>query len=178
LNEWFSARHRIAGIVFLVISLPLLIWQATPLHQMIISQSSFLVAHSIMEMFAVIVAVMIFLTAYGEHDFNRSSRSILLSYAVLAAGLFDMLHLLAYVGMPDLYNHNSANKAILFWLLGRASIASGLLIYVLMPEKNVISHSLRRLGAGGYLVLPLWSVLSCCYVTLMKPPRCLSRVKV
>lgn len=124
----------------------MLIWQATPLHQITISQNTFLVVHSIIEMFAIVVAVMIFFTAYGEHDFNRSSRSILLSYAALATGMFDMLHMLAYIGMPDLYNQNSAHKSILFWLLGRAAIAVGLLIYVLLPERNVMSRSWRRLG--------------------------------
>lgn len=153
MNEWFSARYRIAGIVFLAVSLPLLVWQATPLHQISISQNTFLVVHTIMEMFAIVVAVMIFFTAYGEYDFNRSARSILLSYAALATGMFDMLHMLAYIGMPDLYNHNSAHKSILFWLLGRATIASGLLFYVLLPEKNIISHIWRRLGLVVTLVI-------------------------
>ena len=146
LNEWFSTRYRVAGIIFLAASLPLLIWQATPLHQITLSQDSFLVTHSIMEMFAIVVAVMIFFTAYGEHDFNRSSRSVLLSYAALATGLFDMLHMLGYIGMPDLYNDNSAHKAILFWLLGRTTIAGGLLLYVLLPETKIAGRNWRRLG--------------------------------
>jgi len=113
---------------------------------MSISKDGFLVAHSIMEMFSIVVAIMIFFTAYGEHDFNRSSRSVLLSYAALAAGSFDMLHMLAYIGMPDLYNENSAHKSILFWLLGRTSIAAGLLFYVTLPEKNIVSKTWRQLG--------------------------------
>lgn len=146
MNQWFSFRYRVFGILFLAASLPLLVWQAIPNNQIGISQDSFLVAHSIMEMFAIVVAMMIFFTAYGEHDFSRSLRSVLLSYAALATGLFDMLHMLAYIGMPDLYDHNTAHKAIIFWLLGRATIASGLLVYVLMPEKIIISQPVRRLG--------------------------------
>jgi diguanylate cyclase (GGDEF)-like protein len=155
LSQWFSTGYRISGIVLLAVSIPLLIWQATPLHQFNISPSSFLTAHSIMEMFAIVVAVMIFFTAYGEHDFSRSMRSVLLSYAALATGLFDMLHLLAYIGMPDLYDVNTPHKAIVFWLLGRSTIACGLLFYVLLPEKYTINHTWRRLG----LLLTLVSIV-------------------
>jgi len=67
-----------------------------------ISQNTFLVAHSVMEIFAIVVALMVFFITYGEHDVDRSPRSVILGYAALATGLFDMLHMLAYIGMPDL----------------------------------------------------------------------------
>lgn len=146
MNQWLSTSHRGAGYFLLAASIPLLIWQASPLHQLSISQDNFLVAHSIMEMFSIVVAIMVFFTAYGEHDFSRSLRSVLLSFAALASGLFDMLHMLAYIGMPDLYNANSADKSIVFWLLARISIAAGLLVYVLMAEKSIINHARRRAG--------------------------------
>lgn len=152
MNKWIAARFSVAGVVLLLVSIPLLIWQATPLNQIIISQPAFLVAHSIMEMFAIVVAVMIFFTAYGAPDFSRSARSILLSYAVLATALFDMLHMLAYIGMPDLYNPNSAHKSILFWLLGRMTVAIGLFIYVVMPEKHMIANIWRRLGLVATII--------------------------
>ena len=139
-------KSNLAGIGYLLASVPLLIWQVVPVHQMDISQNGFLVAHSVMEMFAVVVAFMVFFTAYGEHDVDRSWRSVLLSYAALATGLFDMTHMLAYIGMPDLYNVNTPHKAIVFWLLGRASIASGLLIYVWLPDQGVVRTIYRRLG--------------------------------
>jgi len=121
-----------------------------------------------MEMFAIVVAVMIFFTAYGEHDFSRSLRSVLLSFAALATGLFDMIHLLAYYGMPDLYNPNSAEKSILFWLLGRGAIAAGLLIYVLLPEKGVVNQARRRVGLVITLVgVVLVAVLIIRYIDYM-----------
>jgi diguanylate cyclase (GGDEF)-like protein len=170
LSQWFSSSYRVVGFVLLIASIPLLIWQATPLHQLAISQDNFLVAHSIMELFAIVVAVMIFFTAYGEYDFRRSLRSVLLSFAALAVGLFDMLHMLAYIGMPDLYNPNSAQKSILFWLLGRAAIAAGLLLYVLLPEKNIVSQARRRTGLLITLVsVVLFSVMILRYINYLPP---------
>lgn len=98
---------------------------------------------------------MVFFIAYGEHDVDRSPRSVILGYAALATGLFDMLHMLAYVGMPDLYNPNSAHKSILFWLLGRATIASGLLFYVLLPDKGVVRKFNRRTGLAMTVITVL-----------------------
>lgn len=146
MSQWFSTSYRLAGTLILAASLPLLLWQAAPHHQLAISPNTFLVAHSIMEMFAIIVAVMIFFTAYGEHDFHRSARALLLSYAALASGMFDMLHMLSYIGMPDLYDANTANKSIMFWLLARSSIAAGLLIYILLPEARSVRLNKKRLG--------------------------------
>lgn len=153
--RWLTTRYRVAGIFYLGTALALLLWQAAPHHQFTISHSSFLVAHSIMEIFAIVVAATIFFTAYGEQDFQRSNRAILLSYAALASGLFDMLHMLAYIGMPDLYSHNTANKSILFWLMARIVIAIGLLVYILVPDKDVVSNKRRRIG----LVLTIVGVL-------------------
>jgi diguanylate cyclase (GGDEF)-like protein len=170
LSHWYSKTYRLAGILFLAASIPLLIWQASPTHQLSISQDAFLVVHSIMEMFAIVVAVMIFFTAYGEHDFGRSTRSILLSYAALATGLFDMLHMLAYIGMPDLYNPNSAHKSILFWLLGRATIAGGLLVYVILPDKASVSNAWRRVGLMLTIVcVVVLSVLLLRYINELPP---------
>lgn len=168
LNQWFSTSYRLAGIIFLAASIPLLLWQASPNNQISLSQDSFLVIHSIMEMFAIVVAVMIFFTAYGQFDFTRSTRSILLSYAVLATGLFDMLHMLAYIGMPELYNPNSAHKSILFWLLGRITIAGGLLIYVLVPDSESVGRVWRRVGLLITLVfIVLLSVLLLRYIDVI-----------
>ena len=137
---------HLPGQLFLGLGIPLLLWQATPAHQFVFPPGTYAIAHTVMETFAVIVSSLIFFTAYGEHDTQRSPRTILLGYAALAAGLFDMLHLLSNVGMPDFFSPNSPHKSIVFWLYGRAAIAIGLLLYVLLPDKGSLNHHQRNFG--------------------------------
>ena len=168
MKQWTLTGYRLAGILFLAASIPLLIWQVTPTNQITLSLDSFVAMHSSMEMFAIVVAFAVFFTAYGQYDFIRSARSILLSYAALATGLFDMLHMLSYVDMPNLYNPNSPHKAIVFWLLGRGTMAAGLLIYVLLPDQKTISRVWRRAGLLiTILCVGLLSVLLLYYIDLI-----------
>jgi diguanylate cyclase (GGDEF)-like protein len=90
-----------------------------------------------MEIFAVVVAALIFFIAYGTRDTARSLRIVALGCAFLAAALFDVFHFLSYEGMPDFVNDNNWNKAILFWLSGRFAVAIGLPLYILLAESRI-----------------------------------------
>lgn len=153
---------RLVGMLLLAASLPLLLWQAVPSNQVTISPATFLAVHSIMEIFAIVVAALIFFTGYGAQDTERSIRSLALGYAFLAVALFDILHFLSYIGMPDLVSPNSPHKSILFWLCGRLAAGIGLLAYILIPEASVARDPARRgallglmlgVGAIAYLFL-------------------------
>ncbi|WP_461577899.1 putative bifunctional diguanylate cyclase/phosphodiesterase [Thiobacillus sp.] len=143
--------HRRAGIFLLAASIPLLLWQAVTANQLAISAPTFLAAHSMMEIFAIIVAALIFFTGHGVQETVRSIRSMVLGSAFLAVALFDILHFLSYLGMPDLITPNSPHKSVLFWLCGRFAAGVGLLAYVLLPEASVARFPLRRHAWIGVL---------------------------
>ncbi|MDZ7585899.1 MAG: EAL domain-containing protein [Thiobacillus sp.] len=143
--------HRRAGVLLLAASIPLLLWQAVTANQLAISAPTFLAAHSMMEIFAIIVAALIFFTGHGVQETVRSVRSMVLGCAFLAVALFDILHFLSYLGMPDLISPNSPHKSILFWLCGRFAAGIGLLAYVLLPEAPVARFPLRRHAWIGVL---------------------------
>jgi len=157
--------HRLAGILLLAASIPLLVWQATPVNQLAISAPTFLAVHSMMEIFAIIVASLVFFTSNGAQENVRSLRSVVLGATFLAVALFDTLHFLSYAGMPDLVSPNSTHKSILFWLLGRFTAGMGLLAYVLIPEAPAMSASVRR----GVLAGVMLGVVTLAYVFLMSP---------
>ncbi|MES2368352.1 MAG: EAL domain-containing protein [Pseudomonadota bacterium] len=138
--------HRLAGILLLSASIPLLLWQAFPANQLTLSAPAFLAVHSMMEIFAVIVAALVFFTGHGVQETLRSIRSVALGCAFLAVALFDTLHFLSYIGMPDLVSPNSPHKAILFWLCGRLAAGIGLLAYVLLPETPATRVPASRYG--------------------------------
>ena len=145
--------HRLGGILLLAASLPLLLWQAIPANQVAISSPTFLAAHSIMEIFAIIVAALIFFTGHGAQETVRSIRSMALGCAFLAVAMFDILHFLSYLGMPDLLSPNTPHKAILFWLCGRYAAGIGLLAYVLLPETPAVRFPASRYGWIGVLLV-------------------------
>ena len=143
-------------MLLLTASIPLLVWQAAPVNQQAISGPAFLAAHSMMEVFAIVVAALIFFTGHGAQEAVRPVRSVVLGYAFLAVAVFDILHFLSYIGMPDLVSPNTPHKSILFWLCGRLAAGVGLLAYVLIPEAPAMRDPLRRyvligvmLGAGA-----------------------------
>jgi diguanylate cyclase (GGDEF)-like protein len=139
-------------MLLLAASIPLLLWQMAPINQLTISAPTFLAAHSMMEVFAIVVAALVFFTGHGAPDAIRSLRAAVLGYTFLAVALFDSLHFLSYSGMPDLVSPNSPHKAILFWLGGRYAAGLGLLAYVLIPEAPVTRASVRRGALLGVLL--------------------------
>ena len=145
--------HRLAGILLLAASIPLLLWQAVPANQLTLSAPAFLAAHSLMEIFAVIVAALVFFTGHGAQETVRSIRSMVLGCAFLAVALFDILHFLSYAGMPDLVSPNSPHKSILFWLCGRLAAGMGLLAYVLLPETPATRYPASRYGWAVVLLV-------------------------
>jgi len=144
--------YRLGGVLLLAMSLPLLLWQAIPTNQVAISSSSFLAAHSIMEIFSIVVAALIFFTGHGARETVRSIRSVALGYAFLAVALFDVLHFLSYIGMPDLVSPNTPHKAILFWLCGRFAAGVGLLLYILIPDAPATRDPVRLGALAGVLL--------------------------
>jgi len=144
--------HSRIGMLLLAASIPLLLWQAVPANQSAISAPTFLAAHSLMEIFAVVVAALIFFTGHGAQETIRSVRSIVLGCTFLAVALFDTLHFLSYLGMPDLVSPNTPHKSILFWLCGRIAAGAGLLAYILIPEGPAMRGPTRRLALAAMLL--------------------------
>jgi len=126
----------LVGYAFLILGFPLLVWQIFPENQLAINQADFLVAHSMMETFSVIVSALIFFTVYGTRDTTHSLRTMVLGCAFFATAMFDTFHFLSYISMPDFITPNSPNKSILFWLAARFSVGFGLLLYVAWPWAN------------------------------------------
>ena len=124
------ALRRIVGMLLLALAVPLLAWQSTPSHQLPIPHADFLALHSLLEIFAVAVAALVFFVGMGTTGAERSTRAMLLGGAFLAVALFDAQHLLSYAGMPDVVSANSPHKSILFWLLSRYAAGIGLLGYL------------------------------------------------
>lgn len=146
--------HRRAGVGLLALSLPLFLWQAGPVNQWAVSQADFLAVHSLMEVFAVVVAALIFFTGHGVQQAERSTRTMALGCAFLAVAMFDVLHFLSSPGMSDMLSPNTQHKSLVFALAARIAGGIGLLAYVLLPETQAARSGVRRY-AWIAVMLPL-----------------------
>ncbi len=100
-----------------------------------VSAYSYVAFHTVVELFAVVVA----LAAFGVGWYSRRwiSTSILLMLGIghLFVGVIDLLHLLFYKGMTAT-SGASVETAIEFWLIGRALEVAAFLIAAARPLAN------------------------------------------
>lgn len=161
INYTFRWLDGFAGAL-LLLCLGLLLWQGAPVNQIEIPQNVFLPMHALLEIISVVVAALIFLTAFGTQESGRSLRVVLLGCFFLATALFDTIHVLSYIGMPDMISMNSNDKMIWFWLAGRISAGLGLLAYTIRPHTHAVTVKVRFAMMAGTLaavVLVAWVII-------------------
>lgn len=146
------------GLGLLVLAAPLLWWVSQSAQPMALNANVFLFFHTAIEVFAVVVAMLIFVTGYRAILSNRKNAVVLLGIIFLGVGLLDFLHLMSYVGMPDAISPNSPHKSIFFWLAARLLGAGALLLYVLV--RVVAEVSTRRKRAALALMLAMVGLLA------------------
>ena len=116
----------------------------------------YLTAHTAMEVFSVVVAMLVFST--GWHGIGRDMpiRVALLSPSALAVGLLDIGHLMSVHGMPGVAGPGSVGRGIEFWLLARLVSAAALLVAAFAPRERTVSRRVRGwalLAALGIVAL-------------------------
>ncbi|HYE36752.1 putative bifunctional diguanylate cyclase/phosphodiesterase [Methylocaldum sp.] len=107
--------------------------------------------HTVAEISAVVIAMMVFGIGWSAYDSNRPLSQPILACGFLTIGLLDLMHTLSFPGMPDFVTPNSPEKAINFWLVARYVAAAVLLATALLPWRPMNRAGLRRLMLAGSL---------------------------
>ncbi|MEO5933556.1 MAG: EAL domain-containing protein [Duganella sp.] len=154
------------AVLMFAIALPLL-WWTSESGRTTFAPELFVFFHSAVEMAAVVISMMIFLTGYRAVLSARRSAVVLLGVAFLGVGLLDFLHILSYRGMPDALSFNDPQKSMFFWIAARLLGASALLAYALLPSAGMVGPIQKRLGLT--LMLGLVGAIAC--VGLLQPHR-------
>lgn len=165
LNKQLKLWQILTGWLLVLVAVLLLILLHYFDKLAVIPSSLFLPFHTVSELFAVIIAALIFVTGYRAIGARRSGAVILLGIFFLGVSLFDLLHLLTYKGMPAVITENTAHKTIVFWLSARFMTVTALLLYVSLPTEITISASHKK--AALLLLLTLVSVIG--YIGLAVP---------
>ncbi len=150
--------HRLAprdvpAWLLLALALPLLWWVSHGGAQLTFSVRPFLFFHGAIEMVAVLIAILIFVTGYRAVLSARRDAVVLLGVAFLGVGLLDYAHILSYAGMPDAITANNAHKSMFFWIAARLLASFALLAYAASPASAGVDTAHKRLALAGVLLL-------------------------
>jgi diguanylate cyclase (GGDEF)-like protein/PAS domain S-box-containing protein len=122
----------LSGILFLV-------WLSPPSHALE-EVGDYLPLHLVIEMIAVIIAILTFLVGWNTYNKEIPDNILILASLFLGVGLLDFVHLLSYPGMPNLITPSGPEKAIEFWLAARLLAVLALLAVALLPSSLSLSR--------------------------------------
>ena len=100
------------------------------------SVSTYLVFHSIAEIFSIVVACGIFVLAWNSRRFAQNNYLVFIGIAYLFVAGLDMLHTLAYKGM-GVFQGDESNLATQLWISARYLESISLLIAAFMIGRKI-----------------------------------------
>lgn len=155
-GDWFIVAWAIAALPLLVprVLRVRVVWDAF----------TYLPLHTVLELAIALVGFATFAVqwyAAGAHDV-REARARLLGATFLAITILEILHLLAFPGMPGLFGPSAVERGIYYWLLGRAWMVCALALATLVPPGS--EHFLLRRGP-----LLAWNVAGVALAIAIEP---------
>ncbi len=133
----------------------------------VISTLNYIVFHSMIEIFTIVVASCIFVITWNSRKYLGNSFFVMLGIAYLFICIIDVTHLLAYKGM-NVFPEFGANLATQLWIAGRYLEAFSLLAAAAAVFWK-LDH--RKIFAGYTIVTALllatifyWRVFPVCFV--------------
>ncbi|MCI0507743.1 MAG: PAS domain-containing protein [Gammaproteobacteria bacterium] len=118
--------------------------------------------HSALEIFAVVIAGVIFAAGWHGRLSQQPGRLVLLAGGFLGVALFDVAHILSFTGMPEWITPSGGGKAIYFWFTARYLAAFSILALVLGGEHRTFRQGMEWLALGAVLTcvaVSCWLVL-------------------
>lgn len=109
--------------------------------------ASMLQLHLLLELFAVVVAILIAVVSWHDLNNSRTPESGILLAGFSVVAILDLLHALTYDGMPRLVVDSSTPRAIFFWLAGRTVVLLTLLLVVLRVRVELSRHTWMVIAA-------------------------------
>ncbi len=145
-------EHKYVTVVTVLIGISILVGLY------LTSLYSYLLFHSIGEMFSIAVACGIFMIAWNSRRFMKNSYFLFIGIAYLFIGSLDGIHTLAFTGMGVFPGYNT-NLPTQLWIAARYLEGLSLLIAPFFIGRRMRAGSI----AFGYMVLSSLSLLSIFY---------------
>ena len=129
---------------------------------------SYLLFHSLAEIFSIVIAFSIFILAWNCRNLIDNNYLIFLGIAYLFVGFIDIIHTLAYTGMGVFREYNS-NLPTQLWIAARYLESISLLLACFILKKKRIKFNLVLLGyivtvSLLFLSIFYWRIFPSCFV--------------
>lgn len=122
-----------------------------------LSQSHFLLFHTLVELFAIVVAIISAIVAWHTYALAKNQFLLLLGCGYFFIGGLDLAHTLTFKGLPFLDN-NSGNISLQFWIIARFFEALLLLIAPLFIKAEYRPRNLI-MALAGIMLLLCWAII-------------------
>ena len=121
-----------------------------------ISRTSYLLMHTLVEMFSVVVACSIFMIAWNARRFVTNGFFLFLGISLLFVGIVDLAHALAYKGM-NVFSGYDANLPTQLWIASRYLTSLSLLTALLIGSRRLNAYVVLA-GCGLITAVLLLSI--------------------
>ena len=122
--------------------------------------TSMLSVHLLMELFAIIIAMLVVVSSWHTFGENEADSSKILICGFLVVASCDTMHALTYAGMPNFLGPPGTPRAIFFWLMGRSFEVTTLALIVIGSSSLPWSRGVW-LGLGVFTSALLAWIGSC-----------------
>lgn len=119
------------------------------------SLHSYLLFHSLVEMFSIVVAFGVFAVVWNSRRFHENGYLLVIGTGFLFVGGIDLLHTLAYKGM-GVFRNGGANLPTQLWIAARYYHSLAFLVAPFFLRRKIKAEWLM----GGFSFLTLWILLS------------------
>jgi len=150
------------------IHIPLLTGGLLLLGLYLTSLYSYLLFHSLAEIFSIVIAFCIFILAWNCRDLIDNNYLIFLGIAYLFVGFLDTIHTLAYTGMGVFKGYDS-NLPTQLWIAARSLESISLLIACFILDKRKMKINLVLLGyiitlSLLFMSIFYWKIFPSCFI--------------
>ena len=128
---------------------------------------SYLLFHSLVELFSIIIAVCIFLIAWNARHFMGNGYLLFLGISYLFIGNLDLLHTLSYKGMGIFHDYNT-NLTTQLWIASRYMEGLTLLIAPVYLDRRlparIVFFSYTLVTSLVLWAIFSWNIFPACYI--------------
>ena len=133
----------------------------------LISLRNYLLFHTVAELFSIVVAFALFLIAWHSRRFYDNNTILFLGIAYLFVSILDLLHTLAYKGMP-IFAPRASDLATQLWIVARYMESLSILLAILLINRRM--QLSRLLGVYATItalligILFIWDIFPACFI--------------
>lgn len=143
----------------------------------LVSLYNFLLFHTLAELFAIMVAIILAMVAWYTYDFSRNHFLMYLGIGYFWIGILDLLHTLSFKGVAILQVDTVGNASIQFWIIARY-LEALLLLSAPLFFKYQVPKLLLMLVFGAGSVIATYVVLENRFPAMYVEAQGLTSVKI